>query len=105
MPKDCKMCEVGKQRSISLASFFDKLFRKSNAPEQSGPGQVLSRRVELSAGLTTESRWNYLVKFRLEDGTETELSVTEEFFSTAKEGLSGTVVWQDRNLVSFTGKE
>ena len=105
MPKDCKMCEVGKQRSISLASFFDKLFRKSNAPEQTAQAQFLSRRVELSSGLTTESRWNYLVKFRLEDSTETELSVTEEFFSTAKEGLSGTVVWQDRNLVSFTGKE
>ena len=105
MPKDCKMCEVGKQRSISLASFFDKLFRKSDAPEQSAPGEVLSRRVELSAGLTNESRWNYLVKFRLADGKEAELSVTEAFFSQAKEGLSGTVVWQDRNMVSFTGKE
>lgn len=105
MPKDCKTCEVSKRNSLFLTNLFDKLYRKRKAPEQSGTLTVTGKKVELSAGLTNDSRWRYLVKFRTEDGTETQLAVSEEFFNNAKDGASGTALWQGGQLISFAEKE
>lgn len=105
MPKDCKTCQVSKQNSLFLTGLFDKLHRKTRAPEQSRFGTVIGRKVELNAGLTSESRWRYILKLRMEDGNERSLSVSEELFNKAKDGISGTVVWQGDTVLSFTEKE
>jgi hypothetical protein len=90
--------------SISHALNSLRKAKKLNAqhPEQTAAATVLSRRVDTCYQLEkTDSSWAYLVNFRLENGQETELKVSEEDYKKLKEGTSLSITWQDGKLISF----
>jgi hypothetical protein len=96
---DCKQCKVSADRSIFLTNLFKKLSRKGET--QSEEATVLSRRLMSARFPTQGSTWDYLVTFRLADGRETELFVTEEVYRTMIPGMNGTLTWQGDELISF----
>lgn len=54
----------------------------------------------MQLGVETQG-WNYLVTFRLSDGDEIELYVSQEEFKLLKEGLTGQLTWHKDTLSSF----
>ena len=96
---DCKQCKVAADRSIFLTKLFKKL--GSRGKEQTAEAMYLSRRLASARFPTQGSTWDYLVTFRLADGRETELFVTEEVYRTMTPGMNGTLTWQGDELISF----
>lgn len=69
-----------------------------------GPATVSSRRVEharFSGGKYSGQNWNYLVTFQLSDGEQLELYTGESEYHQLKEGLTGQLVWNKENFISF----
>lgn len=74
-----------------------------------GPGTVVSRRVETSRHnpLRNAKTWhvhgyqNYLVTFRLSDGEEIELHTFENLYRGLKEGSTGQLTWCKNSLSEF----
>ena len=91
-------------------SIANALFQRKKAkdlspqePEQTAPATVVSRRVETVYSLTkSSSSWAYLVTFRLETGETVELRTDEDTYRLCKEEKSGSLTWQDGQLIAFT---
>lgn len=102
MPQVCLNCQF----VSSLASACSNLKKSRNAgePEQCGSAQVLSRRVERRKEVLERgsSLWRFLVRFRLEDGTEPELEVREEAYGALKEDACFRITWQADQLKAFS---
>lgn len=96
---DCKQCKVSADRSIFLTNLFKKLTRKGDL--QTDEATIVSRRLMSARFPTQGSTWDYLVTFRLEDGREMELFVSEEFYHAAIPGTSGTLTREGDQLISF----
>ena len=96
---DCKQCKVSADRSIFLTNLFKKLTRKGES--RTSAATVVSRRLMSARFPTQGSTWDHLVTFRLEDGTETELFVTEEIYHALTPGMEGTLTFQGDELISF----
>jgi hypothetical protein len=93
---------MGNSISHALNSLRKAKKLNSQQPEQTAAATVLSRRVDTCYQLEkTDSSWAYLVNFRLENGQETELKVSEEDYKKLKEGTSLSITWQDGKLISF----
>lgn len=97
-------CTMG--NSISKALFGMRDVKKLNCdePEQTASATVLSRTVRRTNQITNfqESPWLYLAVFRLENGEELELRVSEEAYGALKDGTEWRITWQDKELVSFS---
>lgn len=99
-----KLCPCTMGNSVAGALFNLRNAKKLNQeePEQSGAGEVISRRVDTVYSLTrSDSSWAYLVKFRLENAEELELTVTESDYGKLKEGTKVSFIRQGFRLVSF----
>lgn len=76
----------------------------TNGPTLTGPATVVSRRMEVAK---TASRWsdnyNRLITFRLSDGSDLELYVTQEAYSVLKDGETGQLSWQGDQMTCFDG--
>ena len=95
-------CTFGNSVSQALNNLRKAKKLNEQLPEQSSRAEVLSRRVDTCYSLEkSDSSWAYLVKFRLEDGAETELKVPEADYSKLKEGTSLSITWQGEALLSF----
>lgn len=96
-------CTMGNSISKALFGLRDVKKLNSDEPKQTASAVVVSRTVQRTNNITSfqESPWLYLITFRLENGEALELQVSEESYGTYKEGLSGTLIWQDETLVSF----
>ena len=95
-------CTMGNSISHALNSLRKAKKLNAQHPEQTAAATVLSRRVDTCYQLEkTDSSWAYLVNFRLENGQETELKVSEEDYKKLKEGTSLSITWQDGKLISF----
>lgn len=95
-------CTFGNSVSHALNNLRKAKKLNEELPEQTSPATVLSRRVDTCYSLEkTDSSWAYLVKFRLENGEETELKVKEEDYPKLKEGTSLSITWQGDTLISF----
>lgn len=71
-----------------------------------GPATVESHRVEVAKfGAKWSHGWNYLIIFRLSDGETLELYTTEGEYQTIQDGQSGTLLWDDNQLVEFIPNE
>jgi hypothetical protein len=95
-------CTLG--NSVAGALFNLRNAKKLNEehPEQTASATVLSRKVDTCYSLTkSDSSWAYLVTFRLENGEEIQLNVTEIDFKKLKEGTSLSITWQGDKLISF----
>ena len=67
-----------------------------------GPATVDSHNVETARfGGRWSHGWNYLVTFRLSDGDTLELYTTEAEYLTIEDGQTGTLFWDDNQLVDF----
>lgn len=67
-----------------------------------GPATVESHSVEHSkVGAQWSSSWNYLITFRLSDGDSLLLYTTEAEYQTIQDGQTGTLFWDDNQLVEF----
>lgn len=97
-------CTMG--NSISKALFGLRDVKKLNCdePEQTASATVLSRKVQRTNQVTNfqESPWEYLVTFRLENGQDLELRVSEDAYGALKEGIHCCIVWHSEELVSFS---
>ena len=72
-------CTFGNSVSHALNNLRNARKLKEELPEQTSPATVLSRRVDTCYSLEkSDSSWAYLVKFRLENGDETELNVKDK---------------------------
>jgi hypothetical protein len=70
--------------------------------ELTGPAAVVSKRLKLAqAGGWWSENWNRLVTFRLSDGNELELYVTQAEYEELTEGLSGQLTWDKDILIHF----
>lgn len=95
-------CTLGNSVSQALNNLRTAKKLKNQLPEQTASARVLSRRVDTCYNLEKcDSSWAYLVKFRLENGEETELKASEEDYKKLKDGASLTITWQGENLLSF----
>ena len=76
--------------------------KDDKGPEMTGRATVTSKRVDQGRYLgKAPSRWNLLMTFSLSDGEEIELYVTQDIFSTLKEGHSGQLTWQGKRFYHF----
>lgn len=75
--------------------------KDDRGPEMTGPATVRSSRVKTGRAPTRGSHWDYMMTFALADGKEVELYVTEDVFSTLKEGQSGQLTWQGKRFYYF----
>ena len=96
---DCKQCQVSADRSVFLTNLFKTLTRKRES--RTAAATVVSRRLMSARFPTQGSTWDYLVTFRLEDGSEMELYVSEEYYHAAPPGVSGTLTQKGDELISF----
>ena len=95
-------CTLGNSVSHALNNLRKAKKLNEQPPEQTARATVISRRVDTCYSLEkTDSSWAYLVKFRLENGEETELKVKEEHYPKFKEGTSLSITWQGDALTSF----
>ena len=94
-------CTFGNSISKALFNLRDAKKLNNCEPEQTAPATVLSRTVRHNNSIYHEAPWQYVVTFRLEDGSEAEVITTEEIFKTLKEGTSGSLTWQEENLIAF----
>ena len=96
-------CTLGNSVAGALFNLRKAKNPDSQEPEQTSPATVLSRRVETVYSLTrSSSSWAYLVKFRLENGEEVELSTDEDTYKLCTEGKSGNLTRHGSQLTDFT---
>ena len=68
----------------------------------SGPATVQTKNVEFgSSGGLWSSSWNYLVTFVFSDGEELQLYTTEAEYAALEEGRTGTLFWDQKQMVEF----
>ena len=95
-------CTLGNSVSHALNNMRKAKKLKEELPEQTSRATVLSRKVDTCYSLEkTDSSWAYFVKFRLENGEETELKTSEADYKKLKDGASVTITWQGEKLLSF----
>lgn len=95
-------CTMGNSIAGALFNLKNAKDLNKHAPEQSGVGTVLSRRVDTVYSLTrSDSSWMYFVKFHLENAEDLELKTTEENYKAFTEGSVFGITWQGDTLVSF----
>lgn len=95
-------CTLGNSVSQALNNMRKAKKFKEELPEQTSRATVLSRRVDTCYSLEkSDSSWAYLVKFRMENGEETELKASETDYQKLKEGTSLSITWQGEKLLSF----
>lgn len=95
-------CTLGNSVSQALNNMRKAKKLKEELPEQASRATVLSRRVDTCYSLEkSDSSWAYLVKFRMENGEETELKASETDYQKLKEGTSLSITWQGEKLLSF----
>ena len=94
-------CTVGNSVSKALFNLRDAKKLNNCEPEQTASATIVSRTVRHNNSIYHEAPWQYVVTFRLEDGTEKTLITNEETYKTLKEGLEGKLTWQEENLITF----
>lgn len=100
MPQVCLNCQF----VSNFANACANLKKSRQAPEsESARGSVLSRRVERRQELLEPdaSLWRFLVKIRLEDGSEREFQVPEEAYGELREEASFQFTWRGETLETF----
>lgn len=93
---------------VMVAGFVFLLIRQAilnRAPEYIGTGTVVSRRMGTARYHGKySSGWNYLVTFQVGNDT-IELYVSELEYRVLAEGTTGTLRWQNENLLCFDPQE
>lgn len=69
--------------------------------ELMGHAEVLSKTPELGMGSRWSSGWNYRILFRV-GNAEFSLYVLRSDYETITEGMTGILVWQEENMITFT---
>ena len=70
--------------------------------EMTGPATVVSHRMEPGKfGSRYTDNWNRMVTFRLSDGTELELYVTQSEYAELTDGQQGQLTWDKDILIHF----
>lgn len=95
-------CTLGNSVSQALNNFRSAKKLKEDLPEQTSRATILSRRVDTCYRLAkSDSSWAYLVTFRLENGEEVQLNVSESDYKKMKDGTSLSITWKGDTLTSF----
>jgi len=96
-------CTFGNSVSQALNNFRKAKKLNEQLPEQTARATVLSRRVDTCYALEKrDSSWGYFVRFRLENGEETELKTTEQDYPKLTEGTCLSITWQGDTLISHS---
>ena len=94
-------CQIGNSISKALFGLRDVKKRNPDEPEHTAAATLLSRSVKHTNTIYNESPWLFLATFRLENGEALELKTSEETYRKLPEGTSGSLTWQEHNLVAF----
>lgn len=95
-------CTFGNSISCALNNMRKARKLKEELSEQTASATVLSRRVDTFYALEKrDSSWTYLVRFRLDNGDEPELTVTEADYPKLKEGTALCITWKGDQLIAF----
>ena len=95
-------CTFGNSVSQALNNLRSAKKLKEQPPEQTARATVLSKKVDTCYNLEkSDSSWAYLVGFRLENGEELELRVSECDYKALKEDTQLQITWKGDCLVSF----
>ena len=95
-------CTLGNSVSQALNNLRKAKKLQEAPPEQAGRATVLARKVDTCYSLSkSDSSWAYLVTFRLENGEELQLRVTEGDYKKLTEGTCLSITWQGDTLTSL----
>lgn len=90
---------------VIILAFCTLLLRQyliNKAPTYTASATVISRRLGTARYHGKwSSGWNHLVTFQLGGGDALELYVGELEYAALTEGLQGTLVWQNENMLEF----
>ena len=93
-------CTFGNSISHALNHLRKAKKLAEDAPELTGSGTVLSRRVDTCyAPEKADSSWGYYVTFQMDRGQELELKTTEADYQKLKEGTSLSLIWKNDILI------
>lgn len=95
-------CTLGNSISAALGNLKKAKRLNPEVEDQTSVAAVVSRRVVRRNEMFEQDPWAYLVTFRLENGSETELEVPQEQYKAMQEGLDGTLVWRENKLIAFS---
>lgn len=80
------------------------LLTRKNRREMMGHATVISKTPELALGAKWGSGWNYKILFEV-GNHQFPLYVLQGDYETIQEGMTGTLIWQEENLVDFQPDE
>lgn len=95
-------CTFGNSVSAALSNLRKAKRLNPDQPNETSPAVILSRRVVRRNEMFENDPWAYLVTFHLEKGDELELQTDEKTYGSLTEGTSGTLTWQDGQLLNFS---
>jgi len=76
------------------------LFTWKNRREMTGHATVISKTPELALGVKWGSGWNYKILFEV-GAHQFPLYVLLGDYETIQEGMTGTLIWQEENMIEF----
>ena len=76
------------------------LLTRKNRREMMGKARVVSKTPELALGVKWGSNWNYKILFEV-GNAQFPLYVLQGDYETIQEGMTGTLIWQEENMVEF----
>ena len=98
---------IGLMIGIPLALILlDRFLTRGRRRKMMGQAEVLSKTPELAqgAGAWGNNNWNYKIQFRV-GNAEFFLYVLLCDYETIQVGQTGTLIWQEQNLLEFTPDE
>ena len=100
MPNLCP-CSLGNSISSALNNLRNAKKLSTCAPEQAADAVVTGKEVRHINTIYHENPYQYIVRFRLENGEELELKTSEEQFAKLAEGQNSALIWSSDTLIRF----
>ena len=85
---------------VPLCALLYWLLTWKNRREMMGHATVISKTPELALGVKWGSGWNYKILFEV-GNHQFPLYVLQGDYETIQEGMTGTLIWQEENMVEF----
>ena len=85
---------------VPLGALLYWLLTRKNRREMMGKARVISKTPELALGVKWGSNWNYKILFEV-GNHQFPLYVLQGDYETIQEGMTGTLIWQEENMIEF----
>lgn len=85
---------------VPLLALLYWIITRKKRREMMGKARVISKTPELALGAKWGSGWNYKILFEV-GNAQFPLYVLQGDYETIQEGMTGTLIWQEENMVEF----